>query len=108
MGKFKMSKLFVIYQYPSRPIDVEADASEGSAAAAVLELTRAILVRRSAFFFYYWLILSVQTRSEVFKTKKRQFDSKAWLHISAQSALGCPDSIRKSDARFFSEQSTPL
>ena len=47
MGKFKMSKLFVIYQYPSRPIDVEADAAEGSAAAAVLALTRAILVRRS-------------------------------------------------------------
>ena len=53
MGKLKMSKLFVIYQYPSRLIDVEADASEGSAAAAVLELTRAILVRRSSFFFYY-------------------------------------------------------
>lgn len=53
MGNFKMSKFFVIYQYPSRLIDVEADASEGSAAAAVLELTRAILVRRSAFFFYY-------------------------------------------------------
>ena len=44
----------------------------------------------------------------MFKTKKRQFDSKAWLHISAQSALGCSDSIRKSDARLFSEQSTPL
>ena len=47
MGKFKMSKLFVIYQYPSRPIDVEADASEGSAAAAVLALSRAILVADS-------------------------------------------------------------
>ena len=46
-GKIQMSKLFVIYQYPSRPIDVEADAAEGSAAAAVLALTRAILVRRS-------------------------------------------------------------